>query len=163
MHKLTRSVLMGAILASLVFTTACGSDGEDVVSGGSATSDPDTAVSLPGTTDGTGSDPADVTWTRIEPRDDLENPITAEPTALLVDPDDDRTVLVRFYGGVQDCYGARATVVRQDETVVKIRLEVGGLPGSSDRACIEIAEAQELAVTLDAPVGDRQLKAVPAG
>lgn len=158
MRRPIRVVLMGAVLAALVFTAACGSDGEDVVSGAPSTTDPDTAVSLTGTTDAT----AGATWTRIEPRDDLVNPTVAEPTALLADPDDDQTVLVRFYGGVQDCYGARATVVREDDGVVKIRLEVGSVPGSADRACIEIAEAQELAVGLDAPLGDRRLTSVPA-
>lgn len=163
MRTQTRSVLMGVVLAALVFAAACGSDAEDVVSGGPSTSDPDTAVSLTGTTDdATTGDTSGEHWTRIEPRDDLVNPTVAEPTALLADPDDDQRVLVRFYGGVQDCYGARATVVREDDSVVKIRLEVGSVPGSADRACIEIAEAQELAVGLDAPLGDRRLTPVPA-
>jgi hypothetical protein len=164
MRQLTRSLLIGLVLATLALAAGCGDDGNDEVVAGSADSttttvDPDTAVSSPPVT--IGEDPgSEVTWTRIEPTDDLVNPGVATPEEIVVDPDDPRTVLVRFYGGVQECYGARAAVVSEDETEVRIRLEFGSVPGSEGVACIEIAEAQELALTLDAPVGDRDLVAV---
>jgi uncharacterized protein YaiI (UPF0178 family) len=71
-------------------------------------------------------------------------------------------VLVHFYGGVQECYGAHATAVDQGPDEVSIRLEVGGRSDAAGADCIELAEAQELVVTLDAPVGDRDLVAATA-
>ena len=163
MRTLTRSLLLATVVAGLVLTNACGSSGDDdvVASGGTdgdtPTSSPSTVVTLDPT-----ATTAAIAWTRIEPTEDLTGAVVAEPQELVADPDDDRVVLVHFYGGVQDCYGANATVVTQDATTVEIRLETGSLPDAGDRACIEIAEAQELAVTLDAPVGDRTLTAAPA-
>jgi hypothetical protein len=113
-----------------------------------------------GTLDGT--DDTAVTWARIDPTDDLVDPTVATPDSIVPDPDDPNAVLVRFYGGVQDCYGARATVVSQGADEVVIRLETGGRPDAGDTACIDIAEADELQVTLDAPVGDRTLTAATA-
>lgn len=161
------TVLAGIVLALAVLAVGCGSGDEEVASTGDTTSDttsPDTPVSdvtgqsLPGT-----SDTTDASWARIDPTDDLVGAVVATPTELVVDPDDDTVVLVRFYGGVQDCYGANVTVVREDDSVVEVRLETGSRPEAADRACIEIAEAQELAVALDAPLGDRRIAASDAG
>ena len=103
-----------------------------------------------------------VTWTRIDPTDDLVSPHVATPEEIVPDPDDPDAVLVHFYGGVQDCYGARVTVVEQGADRVVIRLETGGRPDAGDTACIDIAESQELQVALDGPVGDRELVAAEA-
>ena len=163
MRTAPRTILLTAALAGLLLVAACGSDGEDVVSSGgtggdTATSTGVTGMSLPGAGDGT----AATTWARIEPTADLVGAVVAQPDEIVADPSDDTVVLVHFYGGVEDCYGAHATVVRQDESGVEIKLETGSRPEAADRACIEMAVAQELAVTLDAPVGDRALTAVPA-
>ncbi len=165
MRLLTRVLLPLLVIAALA--AGCGGDDADEVvaaDGGSSDSttttvDPDTAVSsLPGTDDGSTA----VTWTRIEPTDDLVDPVVATPDELVPDPDDPNAVLVHFYGGVQDCYGARAAVVDQGPDQVVIRLEVGGRADAAGADCIELAEAQELLVTLDAPVGDRELVAATA-
>lgn len=163
--------MIGLLLVGALVLAACGSSGEEVSSGGDpstttaagnvsegSTGSGGTVTSVPGTADTTAT-----TWTRIEPTDGLVGAVTATPTEILADPDDDAVVLVRFYGGVQDCYGADVTVVRADDSVVEIRLETGTRPDAVDQACIEIAEAQELAVALDAPVGDRRLSASEAG
>ena len=170
MRPAPRTSLIGLLLVGALVLAACGSSGEEVSSGG----DPSTTTTsgnvsggstgsggtvAPGTT----TDTTPTTWTRVEPADDLVGAVVATPTELVVDPDDDAVVLVRFYGGVQDCYGADVTVVRADDSVVEIRLETGSRPEAVDQACIEIAEAQELAVALDAPVGDRRLSASEAG
>lgn len=148
------AVALGLLLA------ACGSSDDEVVSSGDTgttdTTSPDTAVTMT-SVPGDGGD-APVSWTRIEPTDDLVSPTVTEPTEIVADPEDDSVVLVRFYGGVQDCYGARATVDESDEAVV-ITLETGSRADAGDRACIEIAQAQELAVGLEAPLGDRELTA----
>lgn len=161
------TLLAGLVLALALLAVGCGSGDEEVAATGDTSSDttsPDTPVSdvtgqsLPGT-----SDPTGVSWTRIEPTDDLIGAVVVTPTELVVDPDDDTVLLVRFYGGVQDCYGANVALVREDDSVVEVRLETGSRPEAADRACIEIAEAQELAVALDAPLGDRRVTASDAG
>lgn len=155
--------LVVTLLAVAGLAAGCSDDDGGVVSAGdgdgtTTTADPDTAVSsLPGTDDAGGDD---IVWTRIEPTEDLVNPVVATPDELVPDPGDPNAVLVRFYGGVQECYGARATVVEQSAQTVRIRLETGGRPDAGDIACIEIAEAQELQVVLDAPVASRILEAV---
>ena len=47
---------------------------------------------------------------------DLVGAVVATPTELVADPDDEQVVLVHFYGGVQDCYGANATVADPSTT-----------------------------------------------
>lgn len=171
MRHALRTSLIGLLLVGAVLVTACGSSGEEVESGADAststtggdsspgaTGSGDTVAPVPGT-----SDTTQTTWARIEPTDDLVGTAVVTPTELLVDPEDDTVVLVRFYGGVQDCYGANVSIVREDDSVVEVRLETGTRPEATDQACIEIAEAQELAVTLDAPLGDRRLSASSAG
>ena len=148
-------------LALGLLLAACGSGDDEVVSGGDTgsvdTTSPDTGVTSV-TLDGGGGGTTVISWERIEPTEDLVGPTVTEPTELLVDPDDDSVVLVHFYGGVQDCYGARATADESDDAV-EITLETGSRADAGDRACIEIAQAQELAVELDAPLGDRELTA----
>ncbi len=158
--------LVGPVLLVLLVAACGGDDSGEVDAGGvpagpaspatSTTIDPDTPVSSPPQTDG---DTVPFTWTRIEPTEDLVDPVVATPDEIVPDPDDPNAVLVHFYGGVQECYGARARIFGEDDTVVRILLETGGQPDAGDTACIEIAEAQELQVVLDSPVGDRQLLA----
>lgn len=177
MTAMTAMIRLFAIsFAVLVFTIACGDDTADVIAGDPDASDvvdPDTPVGdddTPVDDDGTPvdsepADPADggdtgIGWERIEPTPDLTNPGVATPDELVVDPADPSAVLVRFFGGVGECYGAEATVVEQSDDVVRIRLEVGGRADiPADTACIAIAVAQELRVELDAPLGDRALRA----
>ena len=171
MTAMTR--LLVTLFAVLVFAAACGDDDtSDVIAGdpdATPVVDPDTPVddgdtpvsSEPGDADEP-IDPGDTAgeWERIEPTDDLVNPIVSAIDELVVDPDDPSAVLVRFFGGIPECYGARATVVEQSGDIVRIRLEVGtraDIP--ADTACIEIAVSQELRVELDGPLGDRTLEA----
>jgi hypothetical protein len=158
MRQVLRFLAPLFVIAALA--TACGDDGGDVEAGDAGdgtttTVDPDTAVSSPPGSDDAGGA---ATWARIEPTDDLVDPVVATPDELVADPDDPDAVLVHFYGGVQECYGARATVEETSDQVT-VTLEVGGQPDAGGQACIEIAEAQELVVALDAPLGDRELVA----
>ncbi len=160
MRQVTRVLL--SLLVVVALGAACGGDDSDVVAddgrADASPGDPDTAVSSPPLTDD-GTEPT-TTWTRIEPTDDLVNPVVATPDEIIPDPDDPNAVLIHFYGGVQECYGARAWVVDEDADQVRIRLETGGRPEAGDQACIEIAEAQELQLVLDGRVADRDLVAV---
>lgn len=155
------AVPLALVVALGLALAACGSSDDESVSSGDAgatsTTGPDAAVTgVPVTGGGTAT--TVVAWQRIDATDDLVSPTVTEPTELLADPEDDSVVLVHFYGGVQDCYGARATVDESDDAVV-VTLETGSRADAGDRACIEIAQAQELAVDLDAPLGDRDLTA----
>jgi hypothetical protein len=146
-----RRLLPLALVVLLV--AACGDDGDAVESSGTA--DPDTPVTSPPVST-LPTDDTLVGWARIEPTEDLVDPVVATPEELVPDEVDFNAVRIHFYGGVQDCYGARASAVETADEV-RVTLEVGGQPEAGDRACIEIAEAQELLLVLDAPVGDREL------
>src|SRR5688572_4836032 len=103
--------LLMALSVVLALAAACGGDDGGEVDAGApgdtgrpdvvttTTLDPDTAVSSPPVTDD-GTEPA-FTWTRIEPTEDLVDPIVATPDEIVPDPDDPNAVLVHFYGGVQ--------------------------------------------------------------
>jgi hypothetical protein len=72
-----------------------------------------------------------------------------------VKPLDDRTLLVTYYGGVQACYGVDRVEVEEAHDAVTITLYTGSVPG--DQVCIELAEYQGVEVTLDRPLGDREI------
>jgi hypothetical protein len=74
-------------------------------------------------------------------------------SAKVLDP---RTVRVAFYNGVEDCYGLARVDVREGPDQVEITVFVGEKPGDS-LVCIDIAELQATLVTLEQPVGDREV------
>jgi hypothetical protein len=157
----TRSlqILAVAVVACCVVLVACGDDGaDDVVTGVAGDTNGQDENPPPDGSNGPSYPSPD--WERIEETEDLVSPNVITPDELVVDPDDPNAVLVRFYGGVQECYGARATVTEETDELVRIRLETGGQPGAEDQVCITIAVTQELKVTLDEPVGERELEAV---
>ena len=127
------------------------------------TVDPDTTVTSPPLAEPEPDQPpADAGWQRIEPMLDLLDPSPAQPDELLIAPDG-RTVLVRFWNGVEPCSGARVTVTELGDTV-EVVLETGANPNAATMTCIALAAAYEIAVPLAEPLGDRQLVAlVPAG
>lgn len=153
---------MTAALTTLL--SACGDDGGGLGSDsdradGNGLDEPDRSV---GTTMPPKGTDAGTAWSRIEPRSDL---IGLRPSAIeemLIDPDDDRTLLVRFWGGVTECYGATTTVISQTADEIVVMLEVGGVPieGDGYQACIEIGVAQEIAVPLDQPADGATLTPV---
>lgn len=165
----------GTALALVLMLGACGSDGP-ISTGTTApptTTAPggdDPVVTSPPTDPMDPSDPMDpgglpgIAWERIEHTENLRNPQPSPMEELLVDPDDDTVVLVRYWGGVPDCFAARASVVAESDEQVVVALKTGGNPDTpEDTACIMIAVAQELAITLHAPLGDRELVAEKVG
>ena len=64
---------------------------------------------------------------------------------------------VAFYNGVTECYGVDRVEVLETDDEVTISVFTGGLPLEGDVACIDLAQLQAVAVTLDAPLGDRPL------
>ncbi|MFI6283550.1 hypothetical protein ACIBCM_02135 [Streptomyces sp. NPDC051018] len=73
-----------------------------------------------------------------------------------------RTLTVRFIGGVCDTYSAKAS-----ETGRQVRVTITASHPEPDRVCIEIGVDTTVKVTLDAPLGDREVvdattgKAIP--
>jgi hypothetical protein len=66
-----------------------------------------------------------------------------------------RTVQVTFYGGVEECYGLDRVEVRERPDRIVISVFIGREPEAE--VCIDIAEFQAVRVTLDEPVGDREI------
>ena len=66
---------------------------------------------------------------------------------------DDRSVDVRFYGGVDTCY---AYVVRADETSRQVALSLSE-ERKGDGPCIDLAQEYQRSVPLDRPLGDRRV------
>lgn len=133
-----------------------GSDGSSSSPG--SPGDPDAPVSTePGSTDPA---PPATEAAEVPNRTDLVDPRTVAPDELAVDEADPTKVHVRFWGGVPECYGAEASVAETPEAVV-VTLRTGSVPDSAE-ACIDLAQHQQITLTLDAPVGDRTLEATPA-
>jgi hypothetical protein len=95
-----------------------------------------------------------------------------EPTPLLVTPRpglvdvrpnpyekvivlDDRTLEVRFWGGVEECYGVNRVDVEYGETEVTVTVYQGRVPAAE--VCIEIAVLKAVRVNLDEPLAGRKI------
>lgn len=87
--------------------------------------------------------------------DDLTAP-QAHPIDEVVVSDDGLTLGVRYQASTEPCSGARA-VVAEDDTTVTVTLESGLHPDAASMSCIQQIVAYELAVALEAPLGDRDL------
>ncbi len=89
----------------------------------------------------------------VEPRDGLVDarPVAVEGHEVL----DERTLLLRFYSGVEACYGLVRVDVTYGEGAVTV-LVIGGRVPSAD-LCIELAELVSTRVTLEEPLGGRRV------
>jgi hypothetical protein len=149
---------MTVLLVLALVAAACGV--ESGALGGAQTPDDDTGVVAPGNGSVSPGD-HDISWSRVEGRFDLVDGRIGYVHDVVVDPDDDRVILVRFFGGVEECYGANATLISHTADEIVVQLEVGSVPhGDETGACIDIAMAQEIALHLDRPAGDAELRAV---
>jgi hypothetical protein len=130
-----------SLLAVVVLAIGCGSDGEDM----------DTSVSVP-----PGPAPADPGGGGarvVSPTPGLDGvvPAAIDSARAL----DGNKLEVRFYSGVEDCYGLERVDVEESDAEVLVSVFTGSRPEARDVACIEIAELVATVVTLDAPLGDR--------
>jgi hypothetical protein len=66
-----------------------------------------------------------------------------------------RTLLVRFYGGVESCEGLDRVEVEYEPKRILVTLFVGRVPTAE--ACIEIAVLKAARVQLEEPVGGRKV------
>lgn len=114
-----------------------------------------------------GSDPeSPVTSTPVSPGPaDPPEPRLVEPSQGLVEPHpaaleghevlDERTLLLRFYSGVEACYGLVRVDVTYGEGAVTVLVFVGRVPSAD--LCIELAELVSTRVTLEEPLGGRKV------
>jgi hypothetical protein len=146
------------VLVLAVVLAGCGSDSDD--SGDVAvTNPPDSAPSDPGAGDGSAR--------VVTPTPGLDGvvPAAIDSASAL----DGNKLEVRFYSGVEDCYGLERIDVEETEAEVSVAVFTGNRPEARDIACIEIAELVAAVVTLDAPLGERTVvdastgAAVPVG
>jgi hypothetical protein len=68
---------------------------------------------------------------------------------------DERTVEVRFWGGVEECYGVDRVDVEYGETEVTVTVHQGRVPTAE--VCIEIAVLTAVRVKLDEPLAGRKI------
>ena len=138
---------MRALIAVLLLLTGCAGLAEP---GGSTGESPDDSVV---------STPVDQspqpgpTHQAVEPREGL---VDVVPHIWdKVEPIDERTLRVEFYGGVEECEGLDRVEVEETEDDVTITLYTGRVPEAE--VCIEIAVLKSTEVGLGAPLGDREI------
>jgi hypothetical protein len=155
--------LLAVLLLPLLLLAACGDDGADETV---TDDDPTSDVPGPGDPGATeppaGTDPVTPTPGLLDPR-----PTAIDSVAVVAGGDGDK-LEVAFYNGIRECYGLDRVEVEETDGSVTIGVFTGSVP-PGDQVCIEIAELQVTVVTLDAPLGDREVvdastgAAVPVG
>jgi hypothetical protein len=158
------------LAALLALAGGCGSDEPTPL----ATDNTERAASSSTTGEGTMPDDdaavADPSDDAGSPAPVVEDDAGYEPTAPMLDitdprphsiddvvvSDDDTTLGVRYEAASEPCSGAVAEVTETADTVTVV-LETGLNPDAAALSCIAQVIAYELAVPLDAPLGDRAL------
>jgi hypothetical protein len=125
--------------------------------------DCDDMVVIPGGDDPVGDDTGDDPL--IDPVPDAQvvepNPdavdLRARPFDAASVGDDGRTVTIDFVSGVEPCYVLGRIDVDEGPNAVRITLFEGHLPSDEDVACIDLGVFKTTTITLDTPLGDREI------
>lgn len=139
------------VLVALLGLAACG---EPSLAPGGDAEGPDTPVTG-SPDDGDRVDP-EAEPELVEPRPGMAN-VQPRPWEEAVVADDGRTVEIRFWSGVEPCSVLDRVEVDAAPEQVVITLFEGSDPAEPDAVCIEIAKRKAVRVTLDEPVGDREI------
>jgi hypothetical protein len=141
-----RTPVVAALLAGSILLTSCAGLRDD----GAAAPGPDTPIS---STPDPSAPPGKPTPLLVEPRPDLVD-IRPQPwdKARVIDP---RTVEVRFYGGIEECYGVARVDVDYRKRSVVITVYGGRVPTAE--VCIEIAVLKAVRVDLTEPLAGRRV------
>lgn len=135
-----------AIIVAALLLVGCAGRGDP---GAQPGPDEPTSTVLPGPT-GPIPEPSP---SMVRPRDGLVEPW---PVALEgIEPLGPDRLLATFYGGVEECYGVARVDVEETSDTVTITVYEGRVPEAE--VCIEIALLKGVVVTLDAPIGDREV------
>ena len=103
-----------------------------------------------------GGDPGTGEPQIVEPAPGMDNVRqTAFDTATI--GDDDTTLTILFWSGVEPCYVLDHVAVSYDADAVTVTLFQGSDPNAGDVACIDIALQKQVTVTLDEPLAGRAI------
>lgn len=176
-----RLPLAGLFLVLLLLTAACADSAGSADDETSAAADPTSSVSSPpdaGSPDaGAGICSPEVTEgcddVPVDPdaEDCPPEGCTAWQETAIVDTEgtprargfesvesDGDTLVVQWWSGVEPCTALSEVKVEETDTAVTVTLfEASVHPDDADVACIEIAQAKQHTITLDAPLGDREV------
>jgi hypothetical protein len=160
-RRLLATVFVGVVLSVLV--SGCGDDSLDQSTSappadnsgdsGSVSSPPAVPGQVP--PDGSGGSGQAAT---IKSRTDLTATSPVTPESVTADPTNDRRLLVRFWGGVEPCFGVEVRVV-ESANDVKVTVLGGVPPEGRDRACIALAKHYQATADLQSPLGSRTIVA----
>jgi hypothetical protein len=142
-------------IALAVLVAACGDDAIEQGTTAPPTSDPSGSVSSPPIVNGDGTIPGGQA-AAIRSRSDLIGARVFEPESVAADPSNNQRLLIRFWGGVEPCYGVEVRVV-ESATDVKVTVLGGAPPGSEAMSCIALAKLYQATADLKSPLGARTI------
>lgn len=137
---------------------ACGDDAIEQGTAAPPTSDPSGSVSSPPLGNNDGTIPG-AQASPIRSRTDLTDARVFEPESVNVDPANNQRLLVRFWGGVEPCYGVEVRVV-ESTSDVKVTVLGGTPPEARGKSCIALAKLYEASADLETPLGTRAIVVV---
>jgi hypothetical protein len=147
--SMLQGAVAGGILAALLLAACAGRDGDRRPP--SSQPDPESPVS--GTVPSMAPPGPDQRPVLVSPRPGL---VDVRPTPWdKVEVLDERTIEVRFWSGVEECYGVDRVDVEYRANEVAVTVYQGRVPTAE--ACIEIAVLTAVRVTLDEPLAGRQI------
>ena len=92
----------------------------------------------------------------VEPRPGMDG-VTSIPFDKVVVGDDDRTLTVYFWSGVEPCYVLDRVQVEENAGAITITLFQGHDPSAISAVCIEIAVLKKVEVRVETPVAGRRI------
>lgn len=144
-----RGAFIGGMVAALLLVACAGRDEDRRPP--SSQPDPESPVS--GTVPSMSPPGPEETPLLVSPRPGLVDvrPIPWDKVEVL----DERTIEVRFWSGVEECYGVDRVDVEYSANEVAVTVYQGRVPTAE--ACIEIAVLTAVRVSLDEPLAGRQI------
>ena len=173
--KVAIGTALVAVAVVAVTLNALGEDGVVQPSSDGATSDDgmamcvegvpdcDDMVVIPGGDEPVSDEPVSDAPTDPAPEPDVVDPnpdavnLRARPFDAATAGDDGRTITIDFVSGIEPCYVLGRIDVDEGSRAVTITLHEGNLPSDGDVACIDIGVFKRTTVTLDEPLGDREI------
>ena len=147
---------LAVVFGLLFLVTSCGDDAIEQSTtappsddSGSVSSPPQTGVTPPPA-------PGSGQGASIRSRSDLIDARPLDPESVAADPANNSRLLVRFWGGVEPCFGVDVRVV-ESATDVKVTVLGGAPPDARERTCIALAKLYESPVDLRSPLGARTI------
>lgn len=157
MHASSRLLkVLSPVLVLSLLAGACG-DGDETVAGADGQGS-ETTLDQPeeqtSTTGGAEPDADSGRYQQTESHPELTSPQRADIAEVVAI--DDQRLAVRYEGAAEPCALANVTVTETDSSVT-VLLETGLHPNAAAMSCIAQVFDYEIRVTLDAPLGDREI------